>query len=59
MAEIRSRVSEVTRGLTCSAGIAPNFLLAKMAADRHKPNGQVCTHTYMHACMTTARQDGR
>ena len=38
--EIRARVQQVTSGLTVSAGIAPNFLLAKIAADVRKPNGQ-------------------
>ena len=37
--QIRTRVFETT-GLTCSAGIAPNFMLAKVASDRNKPNGQ-------------------
>ena len=36
---IRQRVKDVT-GLTCSAGIANNFLLAKIASDFNKPNGQ-------------------
>lgn len=26
--------------MTCSAGIAPNRLLAKIASDQNKPNGQ-------------------
>ena len=38
--EIRKRITEVTGGLTCSAGIAANFLLAKIAADVKKPDGQ-------------------
>jgi DNA polymerase kappa len=38
--EMRRRVFEST-GLTCSAGIAPNFMLAKIASDRNKPNGQL------------------
>jgi DNA polymerase kappa len=38
--DMRSRVTEVTGGLTCSAGLAPNFLLSKIASDRNKPNGQ-------------------
>lgn len=36
---IRQRVKDAT-GLTCSAGIASNFLLAKIASDINKPNGQ-------------------
>lgn len=38
--EIRARITEITGGLTCSAGIAHNFLLAKIGADVNKPNGQ-------------------
>lgn len=37
--EIRRRVFEKTK-LTCSAGIAPNRLLAKVCSDLNKPNGQ-------------------
>lgn len=36
---IRQRVKNAT-GLTCSAGLASNFLLAKVASDVNKPNGQ-------------------
>ena len=36
---IREKVKDTT-GLTCSAGIASNFLLAKIASDINKPNGQ-------------------
>ncbi|KAL3797709.1 hypothetical protein HJC23_000254 [Cyclotella cryptica] len=36
---IRQRVKDVS-GLSCSAGLASNFLLAKVASDIHKPNGQ-------------------
>lgn len=39
--EMRQRVREATGGLTCSAGLAPNFMLAKIASDRNKPNGQL------------------
>jgi len=37
--EIRMRIFEETR-LTASAGIAPNKMLAKIASDWRKPNGQ-------------------
>lgn len=37
--EIRRRIRETT-GLTASAGVAPNKMLAKIASDWHKPNGQ-------------------
>ncbi|GMR42201.1 hypothetical protein PMAYCL1PPCAC_12396, partial [Pristionchus mayeri] len=37
--EIRFRVEQST-GLTCSAGIAPNFMLAKICSDQKKPNDQ-------------------
>ena len=38
--EIKQRVREAT-GLTCSVGIAPNKLLAKIASDLHKPDGLI------------------
>ena len=38
---MRQRVQRATDGLTCSAGIAPNFSLAKIASDKNKPNGQL------------------
>ena len=37
--EIRDRICARTK-LTASAGIAPNMLLAKIASDMNKPNGQ-------------------
>jgi DNA polymerase-4 len=37
--EIRCQIREIT-GLTASAGIAPNKLLAKIASDWNKPDGQ-------------------
>ena len=37
--EIRTRIFEKT-ALTASAGIAPNKMLAKVASDMNKPNGQ-------------------
>ncbi|MEF2145684.1 MAG: DNA polymerase IV [Desulfovibrionaceae bacterium] len=36
---IRTRVREVTGGLTCSVGAAPVRFLAKIASDRNKPDG--------------------
>ena len=38
--EIRKRISHITGGLTCSAGMANNFFLAKICADKNKPDGQ-------------------
>lgn len=37
--DIRRRIHEAT-GLTASAGLAPNKMLAKIASDMNKPNGQ-------------------
>jgi len=37
--EMRSRVCEATGGLTCSAGVASTFTVAKIASDHNKPNG--------------------
>lgn len=41
VSEMRHQVAMATGGLTCSAGIAPNFMLAKIASDHNKPNGQL------------------
>ena len=38
--DIRKKIFERTGGLTASAGIAPNKLLAKLASDMNKPNGK-------------------
>jgi DNA polymerase kappa len=38
--EIRQRIKTDTNGLTCSAGMANNFFLAKIGADINKPDGQ-------------------
>eukprot|EP00038_Savillea_parva_P021162 m.33613 g.33613 ORF g.33613 m.33613 type:complete len:786 (+) comp5035_c0_seq2:97-2454(+) len=37
---MRAEISAATGGLTASAGIAPNRMLAKIASDQRKPNGQ-------------------
>jgi DNA polymerase-4 len=38
--DIRRKIYQRTKGLTASAGIAQNKLLAKMASELNKPNGQ-------------------
>ena len=40
--EIKKRIKEET-GLSCSIGIAPNKLLAKIASDLNKPDGLIIT----------------
>ncbi|MCH84448.1 DNA polymerase kappa-like [Trifolium medium] len=49
--EIRVSVYEET-GLTCSAGVAPNRLLAKVCSDINKPNGQYVLPNDRLAVMT-------
>ncbi|RHN53241.1 putative DNA-directed DNA polymerase [Medicago truncatula] len=49
--EIRVGVLEET-GLTCSAGVAPNRLLAKVCSDINKPNGQYVLPNDRLAVMT-------
>ena len=39
VAEMREKIFQET-GLTCSAGIGPNPLIAKLCSDLNKPNGQ-------------------
>ncbi|GAX23658.1 DNA polymerase kappa [Fistulifera solaris] len=48
LTDMRQKVFERTGGLTCSAGLAPNFMMAKIASDRNKPNGQ---------CLVASDQD--
>ena len=38
--EMRAKVKVATNGLTCSAGLGPNFMVAKIASDVNKPDGQ-------------------
>eukprot|EP01018_Ginkgo_biloba_P014400 Gb_14612 [translate_table: standard] len=49
--EIRNGVY-VQTGLTCSAGVAPNRLLAKVCSDINKPNGQFVLPNERSAVMT-------
>lgn len=49
--ELRTSVYEDT-GLTCSVGVAPNRLLAKVCSDINKPNGQFVLPNDRMAVMT-------
>ncbi|KAM3185962.1 hypothetical protein ACTXT7_005310 [Hymenolepis weldensis] len=46
--EMRFRIFCATK-LTCSAGIAPNSLIAKIASDLNKPNGQYLVESTLEA----------
>ncbi len=37
---VRKKIENATNGLTCSCGIGPNLMLAKIAANINKPDGQ-------------------
>lgn len=49
--ELRTRVHDST-GLTCSAGIGPNRMIAKVCSDINKPNGQFVVPNERLAVMT-------
>nr|XP_043621769.1 DNA polymerase kappa [Erigeron canadensis] len=49
--ELRQNVYKAT-GLTCSAGVAPNRILAKVCSDINKPNGQFLLPNDRDAIMT-------
>ena len=49
--EMRQKVTEATGGLTCSAGIACNPMLAKIASNYEKPNGQFLVPSTREAVM--------
>ena len=49
--EMRSRVKAATNGLSCSAGIAPCFRLAKIASDENKPDGQYVVPATRRGCV--------
>lgn len=51
LADIRSAVTAATK-LTCSAGGAPNKLLAKLASDVNKPNGQTVVQSTRDAVLS-------
>jgi DNA polymerase-4 len=57
-AEIRARIFDET-GLTASAGISYNKLLAKLASDRRKPNGQFVVTPAMGAAFVEALPVGK
>jgi len=52
VAELRRRVKERTGGLTCSAGIGPNSMLAKICSDDNKPDGQSRIKPSWSTCRT-------
>ncbi|CAG8587264.1 2526_t:CDS:10 [Ambispora leptoticha] len=49
--ELRQEISKRTGGLTASAGIACNMLLAKICSDLNKPNGQYKLESDRHSVM--------
>ncbi|KAL0914619.1 hypothetical protein M5K25_014982 [Dendrobium thyrsiflorum] len=49
--ELRNAIFEET-GLTCSTGVAPNLMLAKVCSDINKPNGQFILPNDRKAIMT-------
>lgn len=49
--ELRSAIHQET-GLTCSAGVAPNRMIAKVCSDINKPNGQFILPNDREAVLT-------
>lgn len=49
--ELRSAIHQET-GLTCSAGVAPNRMIAKVCSDINKPNGQFILPNNREAVLT-------
>ncbi|CAN6317595.1 unnamed protein product [Urochloa humidicola] len=49
--ELRAAVHQET-GLTCSAGVAPNHMIAKVCSDINKPNGQFILPNDREAVLT-------
>ncbi|CAD6205836.1 unnamed protein product [Miscanthus lutarioriparius] len=49
--ELRSAIHQET-GLTCSAGVAPNRMIAKVCSDINKPNGQFILPNDQEAVLT-------
>lgn len=55
VADIRSQITTVT-GLTASRGIAPNMMLAKVASDINKPDGQYMVKASREGVLAFVRQ---
>lgn len=53
--ELLRREIFTSTGLTVSAGIGPNKFIAKVAADKNKPNGQYCVPNERKAVMDFTR----
>ena len=54
--EIREEILKQTKGCTASAGIAPNKMLAKIASEVNKPNGQFYIKPNASSCIEFMRE---